>query len=240
MLLSTQIFGAENRPRDVVLLHGTGAHGDMWRNQIPILVEQGFRCIVPDLRGHGKTVEPGGRADIEAHICDILETLQAMDITFPAIFAGHSLGAIISLELAQQHPDMVKKVLAVSMPGRVPGVTSEAFKWFLGWPYHGIKQTQVHRYLGWRERTLMETDKRALEQVMLNFKDLDYCSNRLSVQCPVHFVVGRLDPVAPFFHAETLHKGMPESTLQILEWAGHNCMDSQPQAFNKWLVEKLN
>jgi pimeloyl-ACP methyl ester carboxylesterase len=222
-----------------VLLHGTGAHGEMWRNQIPLLVREGYRCIVPDLRGHGNSEEPGERADIDAHLRDIVDTLRVTDIVFPAIFAGHSLGAIISLELAQLYPDMVRKVLAVSMPGRVPGVTTEAFKWFLGWPYEGLKQSQIHRYFAWREKVLMQTDKRALEQVILNFKDLDYCSNVPKVECPVHFAVGRLDPVAPFFHAETMHKCMPNSTLQIIEWAGHNCMDSQPEAFNKWFVERI-
>jgi len=239
MQLSLQIYGPENRPRDIVLLHGTGAHGDMWRHQIALLVKAGYRCVVPDLRGHGKTEEPGENADIKAHLHDVIETLEATDITFPAIFAGHSLGAIICLELAQVRPELVGRVLAVSMPGRVPGVTTEAFRWFLGWPYHGVKKANIHRYLGWRERVLMETDKRALEQVVTNFADLDYCSNIPIVTCPVHFAVGRLDPIAPYFHTETMHRSMPKSSLQIIEWAGHNCMDSQPEAFNKWFMEKL-
>lgn len=240
MQLVTRIFGEEFHPRDIVLLHGTGAKGEMWREQIPLLLGARYRCIVPDLRGHGLTEEPGVDADIDAHLQDVIETLKIQGVSFPAVFAGHSLGAIISLELAQRHPEMVKKVLAVSMPGRVPGVTCGAFKWFLGWPYDSLKQTKIHRYMGWRPRVLVDTDKHALQQIMNNFAQLDYCTKVPQVNCPVHFVVGRLDPVAPYYHTETMHKLMPHSTLQIIEMAGHNCMDSQKDAFNKWFVEKIS
>lgn len=239
MRLAFNIFGGHNSPRDVVLIHGTGAKGEMWRKQIPLLVDAGYRCIVPDLRGHGETEEPGENADLDAHVQDVLDTLAGIDVSFPTTFAGHSLGAIISLEIALKSPELVKKVLAVSLPGKVPGITADAFRWFLGWPYHSVKKTQIHRYLGWRERVLMETDKRALEQIVVNFADLDYCTQVPQVNCPVHFAVGRWDPVAPYFHTETMHKAMPLSTLNVIEWAGHNCMDSQPQVFNKWFLEKL-
>jgi pimeloyl-ACP methyl ester carboxylesterase len=238
--LVTHIFGEEHRGRDVVLIHGTGAHAEMWRRQIDQLVAKGYRCIVPDLRGHGKTDEPYEEADIQAHLNDTLETLAELDVAYPAVIAGHSLGAMIAIELAQYHPEMVAKVLAIAMPGRVPVLTVEAFRWFLGWPYKGLRQTQLHRSLGWRPRVLVETNRHALEQIMLNFGSLDYCGNLPKVTCPVHFVVGRLDPVAPFVYTQKLHEGIAGSTLHIIEWAGHNCMDSQPQAFDEWFWDKMN
>ena len=239
MLLNTKVYGQEHRGNDIVLIHGTGARAEMWEKQILRLTENRYRCIVPDLRGHGDTHEPGDKADIQAHLTDVLETLDAMDIDFPVIWAGHSLGAIISLELAQQRPELFKKILAIAMPGRVPALTTEAFRWFLGWPYNSIKKSGIHRSLGWRPRVLVETNRHALEQIMLNFGTIDYCSNVPAVECPVHFVVGRLDPVAPYVYATHMHRAMPNSTLKVIEWAGHNCMDSQPAEFNSWFFEKL-
>lgn len=211
----------------------------MWRRQIDGLLERGYRCIVPDLRGHGATDEPGEEAPIDVHLSDINETLPFYDIEFPAVFAGHSLGAIISLELAEKNPEMVKKILACAMPGRVPMLTTEAFRWFLGWPYKSLRETQLHRTLGWRPRVLVETDKHALEQIMINFSSINYCDNVPQVRCPVHFVVGRLDPVAPYVYVHKMHEAIPNSTMQVIEWAGHNCMDSQPKAFDKWFFDKI-
>lgn len=240
MRLVTRIFGDEFRGRDVVLIHGTGARAEMWQRQIDELVRRGYRCIVPDLRGHGDTEEPGEEASIQAHLDDVIETLDDLQTTYPAIFAGHSLGAIIALELAERRPDMIQSILAVAMPGRVPALTTEAFKWFLGWPYESLRESQLHRNLGWRPRVLVETNKHALEQIMINFSTINYCDNVPKVTCPVHFVVGRLDPIAPYVYAHKMHQAIPSSTLQIIEWAGHNCMDSQPKAFDKWFFEKLS
>jgi pimeloyl-ACP methyl ester carboxylesterase len=114
-----------------------------------------------------------------------------------------------------------------------------AFEVFLSLPIKQIKGTAFHRSLAWRERTLLETNMFSLEHIMHNFKDLDYVTNLPDVKCPIHFAVGRLDPVAPCQHVETMHKNTPGSTLRIIEWAGHNCMDSQPGEFNRWFRESM-
>jgi pimeloyl-ACP methyl ester carboxylesterase len=42
----------------VILLHGFPDTGDLWRNQVPALTNAGFRTIVPDMRGRGRTSKP--------------------------------------------------------------------------------------------------------------------------------------------------------------------------------------
>jgi 3-oxoadipate enol-lactonase len=238
MQLVTKIFG-EDGGKDIVLIHGTGARAEMWRRQIDPLVERGYRCIVPDLRGHGESPEPGGRTDLEEHLADMTETLSGLNLHFPAPFAGHSLGSIISVELAARKPEFFSTILAVSMPGKVPKVTTQAFKLLLSTPYEKIRDTALHRNLDWRNRVLLSTDKHALEEIMINFAALNYAERLPEVRCPVHFAVGRLDMVAPLIYVEMMHKILPGSTLKVIEWAGHNCMDSQPEAFNNWFFKKL-
>ncbi len=240
MKLSVKEFNKEAKRGDVILIHGTGARAEMWSPQIDLLVDRGWRCIVPDLRGHGESHEPGESTDLKVHLSDLLETLSDYQIKWPAIFVGHSLGSIISLELAAEKPELVKKILAVSLPGRVPRVTVSAFKLFLNFPYHAIKDTVIHRSLGWREQVLIDTNHHSLKQVVDHFQDLDYVTALPQVSCHVHFAVGRLDPVAPWKHVETMHKAIHGSTLKVIEWAGHNCMDSQPEEFNRWFLEKMH
>lgn len=237
--LSVKEFGNENTRGDVILIHGTGAKAEMWNPQVKILVDAGFRCIVPDLRGHGDSIEPEEKADISSHINDLLETVADYEIKWPAVFVGHSLGSIISLELAAIRPELVGKILAASMPGKVPQVTVKAFKVFLGKPFLALKDSAVHRSLGWRERVLLDTNHYSLSQVVENFHDADYVSNVPKVTCPVHFAVGRLDPIALCVHSELMHKAIPGSTFKVIEWAAHNCMDSRPAEFNRWFREKM-
>ena len=56
-----QVTG-EGRP--VILLHGFPDSGRLWRNQVPVLADAGFRVIVPDLRGYGRSDKP---AAVEAY-----------------------------------------------------------------------------------------------------------------------------------------------------------------------------
>lgn len=212
----------------------------MWRRQIPNLVEAGYRCIVPDLRGHGDSEEPGDFCDIAEHLQDIEDTLSHVDVNFPATFIGHSLGSIISVELAERRPELFQKILAVALPGKVPAMATEAFRAFLKLPYHTIRGTPLHHSLDWRTKVMIETNRHSLEQIALNFGGINYAEKFPKVTCPLHFAVGRLDPVAPCVYVEQMHRMVPGSTLKVIEWAGHNCMDSQPQAFNEWLFEKLN
>lgn len=241
MKLALKEFGEKKSGKGtVVLIHGTGARAEMWIPQIKLLVDRGWHCLLPDLRGHGESAEPGESTNIEVHIKDILDTLEGVDIDYPVTFAGHSLGSIISMELAAQRPEMFKQILAVSMPGRVPQVVVAAFNIFLGGPYQTIRGTAFHKSLAWRERVLLETNHFSLSQIAENFATLNYVENLPEVSCPVHFAVGRLDPVAPWNHVKTMHSLLPGSTLQVIEFAGHNCMDSQPRAFNKWFLSRMN
>jgi pimeloyl-ACP methyl ester carboxylesterase len=44
----------------VVLLHGFPDSGRLWRHQVPALLEAGFKVIVPDMRGYGRSDKPAG------------------------------------------------------------------------------------------------------------------------------------------------------------------------------------
>lgn len=236
MKLALKEFGEKSGRGTVVLIHGTGARAEMWYPQIKLLTERGWHCVLPDLRGHGDSDEPGENTSIAVHLTDVLDTLGDIDVKYPVTFAGHSLGAIISMELAAQRPEMFKQILAVSMPGRVPQLTVAAFHMFLGWPYAKLRGTTFHKSLAWRERVLLDTNHYSLRQIAENFGSLDYVQNVPQVGCPVHFAVGRLDPVAPWYHVRSMHQALPGSTLEVIEFAGHNCMDSQPGAFNQWFL----
>jgi pimeloyl-ACP methyl ester carboxylesterase len=222
-----------------VLIHGTGSGAEMWRPHLSSLVAKGYRCFLPDLRGHGSSHEPEEQTDIDVHLRDLDETFKKLDINFPAIFIGHSLGATISLYLAERHPELVKQVFAVGMPGKVPPAIAIAFRVYLSWPYEKLRGTDLHKSLPMRQRMLIDTHKHALTQIVNNFGDLDFVSNVLDVKCPVHFAVGRFDPVAPHYYTAKMHEAMPGSTLQVFEWGGHNFMDQYPEKFGDWLSKYL-
>jgi pimeloyl-ACP methyl ester carboxylesterase len=74
----------------VVFLHGFPDTSDLWRNQITALVDAGYRCIAPDMRGRGRTDAPDSVADysLTNMVVDVTEIMDALDIE-KAHIVGH-------------------------------------------------------------------------------------------------------------------------------------------------------
>jgi pimeloyl-ACP methyl ester carboxylesterase len=91
----------------LVLLHGFTGTGEFWSNQLPALGAQ-YRLLVPDLRLHGRTDNPGGSAAMNARqfAHDIIGFCRALGIE-GAAFCGESFGATLLLPLALEAPELV-------------------------------------------------------------------------------------------------------------------------------------
>lgn len=107
----------------ILFLHGGGVAGWMWR---PTLAQlgSGVRAIVPDLPGHGRSVELPYRShpDTCAALVDLLERRAPEG----AIVVGFSLGAQLAILLASNRPDLVRGVVVVSAetePAPLPRLT---------------------------------------------------------------------------------------------------------------------
>ena len=102
--------------RPVVLLHGFPDSGRLWRHQVPALAQAGFRVIVPDLRGYGRSDKP---ADVSAYSMmllagDVLAVLAAEKID-RAHVVGHDWGAALAWGLASLVPDRVDHLAVLSV-----------------------------------------------------------------------------------------------------------------------------
>jgi len=104
----------EGRP--VVLLHGFPDSGALWRHQVPALVDAGFSCIVPDLRGFGASDAP---AEVDAYSLlssagDVIAVLDHLGVDRTHV-VGHDWGAALSWILASFLPDRVDHLAALSV-----------------------------------------------------------------------------------------------------------------------------
>jgi pimeloyl-ACP methyl ester carboxylesterase len=100
----------------VLLLHGWPDTHHMWRHQIPVLVEAGYRVVAPDLRGFGDSDKPEaiaayGMLDLAG---DVLGTLDHRGID-RAHLVGHDWGAALAWVLAAVQPDRVTSLAALSV-----------------------------------------------------------------------------------------------------------------------------
>lgn len=98
----------------VVLLHGHPRTSATWHRVAPLLVDQGFTVICPDLRGYGRSRGPAPTTDHTAHskravAADIVEVARQLGHeTFH--LAGHDRGSYVALRLALDQPPAVERL----------------------------------------------------------------------------------------------------------------------------------
>jgi pimeloyl-ACP methyl ester carboxylesterase len=139
----------------VVLLHGFPDSSYLWRNQIPALVEGGFRVIAPDLRGFGDSSKP---QEVEAYgmqtiVNDVVALTMALGVKRPHV-VGHDWGAAIAWMYAFLMPRRIDHlvVLSVGHPGvfATPSIEQRAASWYmLFYQFPGVSEELLRRN-GWR------------------------------------------------------------------------------------------
>jgi pimeloyl-ACP methyl ester carboxylesterase len=100
----------------VVLLHGFPDSHALWRNQVPALLEAGYRVIAPDLRGFGESSKPAevDRYGVLDLVGDVLGILDSAGVQ-RAHVVGHDWGAALAWAMAAFVPDRVDHLVALSV-----------------------------------------------------------------------------------------------------------------------------
>ncbi len=100
----------------VLLLHGMVAAGNSFGAAYDTLAEHAT-VVVPDLLGFGGSMVTTGRTDASAHIAALDAALDGLRLQRrPTIVAGHSMGGVLALRWAAEHPDRVRAVVTFGAP----------------------------------------------------------------------------------------------------------------------------
>ena len=100
----------------VLLLHGFPDSRRLWDAQVDALAAAGHRVLAPDLRGYGGSDRP---TDVAAYamrhlVADVAGLLRAHGLTSAAV-VGHDWGAVLAWAVAGAHPELVERLVVVSV-----------------------------------------------------------------------------------------------------------------------------
>ncbi len=102
-------YATYGRGAPVVLLHGGLGHSGNWGCQVPVLVTAGYRAVLVDTRGHGRSTRDARPYTYELLASDASAVLDAAGLERAAI-VGWSDGACSALILAHRAPERVAGV----------------------------------------------------------------------------------------------------------------------------------
>ncbi len=99
----------------VLMLHGEPTWSYLYRKMIPIVVNSGYRVIVPDLIGFGRSDKPSLRTDYtyQRHVDWIRALLTQLELNEITLVC-QDWGGLIGLRLVAEHPDKFARVVAAN------------------------------------------------------------------------------------------------------------------------------
>ena len=100
-----------------ILCHGFPEIAFSWRFQVEALLKLGFRVVMPDLRGYGRSsapIDPSqySQSKLVNDIIEIIGYLKAVKI----LLIGHDFGGAICWRLAQDYPEKLLGLIVSSSP----------------------------------------------------------------------------------------------------------------------------
>jgi len=110
------IAPVQGNGRVVLLLHGRNFPSSYWAAEIKVLSEAGYRVVVPDQIGFGKSSKPSGELHFDNLARNTVALLDHLGIAKADIVA-HSMGGMVGLRIARAYPDHVNHLVLAAPIG---------------------------------------------------------------------------------------------------------------------------
>jgi 3-oxoadipate enol-lactonase / 4-carboxymuconolactone decarboxylase len=244
------LTGTEPAPV-LVLLASLGTDRQVWEAQVPAF-SSWFRVLRIDHPGHYGPSAPMGARSLEALGERIIGVLDSLDVE-SAHFAGLSLGGLIAMKLAIDHPGRVARLAVccsaprfapsgmwveraekVRAEGIAPLVEAALGRWFgpAFWRHH---PEVVARY----RSMLSGVDPEGYASCCDALAAADVSGQLGQITAPTLVLGGANDPVVPPESAASTMAAIPGASLCVLAGAAHLANVEQPGAFNSAVLAHL-
>lgn len=232
-ILNARIEGREGTPW-LVFSNSLATDLRMWNQQVAALQDR-FRILRYDQRGHGASAPPQQGTDFDALASDLIGLLQHHGI-IQATLVGISMGAVTVLRCAARAPALCKAVIACDGQWMAPATAQAAWGERIAVAQAQgmapLVQPTIDRWFapGFRDR---QPANAALVGDMIGatpvagyvgcaqaLKSYDFRADYPQLSVPVLYVVGERDGALPPVMAE-MAKATPRSRFVAIPGAGH-------------------
>ena len=245
----------------VVLLHGGSYYGWYWKSQIQALTAAGYRVVVEDRLGWGKSSKAILPYSISLHASNTASLLDHLGIQKAAI-VGHSIGGQMATRFAFLYPDRTTHLVTVNSMGLTDNRAGRGYRPFDGKvdtqpdlqkAYEADVRTELARYVEWKPEYLDHLRLRHGVRLSAEWARLAYVrelgGNLRSMDSTVNdwphirtktLVIGGTED-GPNFpeQARRAAQGIAGAELLLIPQAGHNPHEEKPEVVNAALIRFL-
>ena len=260
----TQIFYRDwGSGQPIVFHHGWPLSGDDWDNQMLFFLQQGYRVIAHDRRGHGQSTQTSKGNDMDTYASDVAELATQLDLK-NAIHVGHSTGGGEVVRYVAQHgKGRVAKAAIISAippvmlkseinPGGTPIEVFDGYRTALAanraqfyldvasGPFYGFNRpgaTVVEGMIrNWWRQGMMGSALAHYECIKV-FSETDLTDSLKKIDVPILIMHGDDDQVVPISDsAELSIKLVKNGTLKIYKGLPHGMFATHSEIINQDLL----
>ena len=218
----------------VILLHGDLGHSGNWGYQVPVLLIRGYRVVLIDSRGHGRSTRDEWPYTYELMASDVLAVMDVLGMEKVAI-VGWSDGACTAMVLAMKAPERVDGVFFFGCNMDPSGTKEVEFTSVLKRCFnrHAKDYTQLSeapdqfRAFADAVGVMMKTEP-------------NYSVEELAeIYVPIAIVQSEYDEFIKPEHAEYLARTIPDAEFINLVGVSHFAPLQRPEQFNDAMLAFL-
>ncbi|SES90845.1 Pimeloyl-ACP methyl ester carboxylesterase [Oceanobacillus limi] len=226
MILHTEVSGSGEA---IVFLHTGLQTGKTELDLQREYFKQKYKVILPDLRGHGKSVSNNLSDYFHRSAKDLAETLEELGLP-SAHIVGCSLGGLVGLVFAKNHPDMVKSLTLSSIIPEKPADWEKINQEDVENTAKIVEDPDTANYFNaihdgdWKEllHSTQNTD----------WYPFDETADLSMLNMPILFIVGEQNEHETI-GTITYPKTNENIHVSIIPFAGHVVHLDQPEMYNK-------
>lgn len=235
----------------LIYAHGFGCHQDMWRQVTPAFAAT-HRQVLFDYVGSGNSdraaFDPLRYADLPGYAQDVLDVCDALDLRSDVTFVGHSVSASIGLLASIERPELFDRLVLLGPSPCFLNHPPDYMGGFEREDVEGLLNLMDQNYMGWAQSLAplvagVAGQGAVTEQLSDSFCSTDpavarvfaratfWADNRADlsrVTRPSLLLQHSQDHLAPMAVGAYLRDHLPQSTLQVLDVAGHCAHLSHP------------
>ena len=218
----------------VILLHGGLGHSGNWGYQVPALLRSGYRAIVIDIRGHGRSTRDARPFTYELMASDVLAVMDALQLEKAAL-VGWSDGACTALVLASKAPERVAGVFFFACNMDPSGTKDVEFS-------PTLKRCFGRHVSDYAQLSATPEQFDALSEAvgLMQKTQPNYSAHDLAqISVPVAIVQSEHDEFIKREHAQYLARSIPAAEFIDLPDVSHFAPLQRPEQFNAAMLAFL-